>query len=183
MEDVLIILLRVTIVGTGNLQNPCSNRVDQVCQEWCGCSLGPQLCGLNSWCPTWFCVSAIKWWGEKPGKTFNLWWCNILASAVFCLSSTPCFPFLNSDSSSLLCLFVDIDYAASHFRQRLCLPACLSAISEAPVWTGASSINNNHCQSRLFRAEQSEVIWLWKAPQSRSACCDPEMLACKLITW
>lgn len=89
----------------------------------------------------------------------------------------------NSWIQSLLCLLVDINSAASPFRQGLCLPAYLSGISGAPVLIGAPSINNNHCQSRLFRAEQSEVIWLWKAPQSMTACCDPEMLAQKSITW
>lgn len=119
----------------------------------------------------------------EGGGALNLWWCNTLSSAFFCLSSAPRFQFLNSESSSLLCLRVDINYAASPFRQGLCLPDYLSGTSGVPVLTGSSSINNNHCQSRLFRAEQSEVIWLWKAPQSMSACCDPEMLACKSITW
>lgn len=83
----------------------------------------------------------------------------------------------------LCCLLVDTNEAASPFRQGMCLPACWCGISGASVLTGASSINNNHCQSRLLRAEQSEVICLWKAPQSMSACCDPEMLAWKSITW
>lgn len=140
---------------------------------------------MAMWCefmrPHLSCASVIK--GERRGETINLWWCNILASAFFCLSSTLCFQFLNLDSFLLLCLLVDINYASSPFRQGLYLPAYLAGISEAPVLTGASSINNNLCQSRLFRAEQSEVIWLWKAPQSTSACCDPKMLAWKLITW
>lgn len=174
-------LLKVTVAGIGKLQNLCSNH--EVCQGSCVLSwfcLGTWLCGVNSWGPAWSCAAdhTGRWWGrEEPLTCGDLTFWPVLASVFL----QP--PASNSWTRTLLCLLVDRNYAASPFRQGLCLPAYLSGISGAPVLIGAPRINNNHCQSRFFRAEQSEVIWLWKAPQSVSACCDPEMLAWKSITW
>lgn len=173
-------LLKVTEAGTGKLQILCSNHVvTSVRGGVYSADSAWELCAVNSKSCLVLCFwSCWKVEGrEEPLSYGGLTFWPVFASAFLQPHDS------NSWTQTLLCLLVDINYAASPFRQGLCLPACLSGISGAPVLIGAPSINNNHCQSRLFRAEQSEVIWLWKAPQSMTARCDPEMLARKSITW